>query len=95
VYDAESGQVLTASFMDYALPHARSVGAFVMTMDESTPCRTNPMGVKGVGELGTIGAAPAVVSAAIDALSRAGYATQARALQMPLVPEKVWRALQP
>ena len=95
VYDAESGQVLTASFMDYALPHARNVGTFVTTMDESTPCRTNPMGVKGVGELGTIGAAPAVVNAAIDALSRAGYATQARALQMPLVPEKVWRALQP
>jgi carbon-monoxide dehydrogenase large subunit len=95
VYDAESGQLLTASFMDYALPHARSVGAFVMTLDESTPCRTNPLGVKGVGELGTIGAAPAVVNAVVDALASAGHAAQARALQMPLLPEQVWRALQP
>jgi carbon-monoxide dehydrogenase large subunit len=93
VYDDESGQVLTASFMDYALPHARTIGAFTMTMDESTPCRTNAMGVKGVGELGTIGATPAVVNAVVDALARAGHAAQARSLQMPLLPETVWRAL--
>jgi carbon-monoxide dehydrogenase large subunit len=95
VYDAGSGQMLTASFMDYALPHARTIGAFTMTMDESTPCRTNAMGVKGVGELGTIGATPAVVNAVVDALARAGHAAQARTLQMPLLPETVWRALQP
>jgi carbon-monoxide dehydrogenase large subunit len=94
VYDAQSGQLLTASFMDYALPHARNVGVFTMTMDESTPCRTNAMGVKGVGELGTIGATPAVVNAVVDALARAGHEAQARALQMPLLPETVWRALQ-
>ena len=94
VYDRESGQLVTASFMDYALPHARTVGPFVMTLDESTPCRTNPMGVKGVGELGTIGATPAVVNAVVDALARAGRAEQARSLQMPLLPEQVWRALQ-
>jgi carbon-monoxide dehydrogenase large subunit len=94
VYDALSGQLLTASFMDYALPHARNVGVFTMTMDESTPCRTNAMGVKGVGELGTIGATPAVVNAVVDALARAGHEAQARALQMPLLPETVWRALQ-
>jgi carbon-monoxide dehydrogenase large subunit len=64
-----------------------------MTMDESTPCRTNAMGVKGVGELGTIGATPAVVNAVVDALARAGHAAQARSLQMPLLPETVWRAL--
>jgi aerobic carbon-monoxide dehydrogenase large subunit len=93
VYDAESGQALTASFMDYALPHARTVGPFVMTMDESTPCLTNPMGVKGVGELGTIGATPAVVNAVVDALARAGFAAHARTLQMPLLPEQVWRAM--
>ena len=62
-------------------------------MDESTPCLTNPMGVKGVGELGTIGATPAVVNAVMDALARNGFAEQTRGLQMPLTPERVWRAL--
>ena len=94
VYDAESGQALTASFMDYAMPHARMAGRFEMTMDDSTPCLTNPMGVKGVGELGTIGATPAAVNAVVDALARNGFARAARTLQMPLVPERVWRALQ-
>jgi len=65
-----------------------------MTMDESAPCLTNPMGVKGVGELGTIGATPAVVNAVVDALARNGYAQQARTLQMPLTAERVWRAMQ-
>ncbi|HEY3563698.1 MAG TPA: molybdopterin cofactor-binding domain-containing protein, partial [Casimicrobiaceae bacterium] len=95
VYDAESGQALTASFADYAIPHAAMIRQFDMAMDESTPCLTNPMGVKGVGELGTIGATPAVVNAVVDALARAGHAAQARSLQMPLLPETVWRALQP
>ncbi|MDE2359372.1 MAG: molybdopterin-dependent oxidoreductase, partial [Betaproteobacteria bacterium] len=94
VYDTESGQALTASFMDYALPRASDTCRFEMTMDESTPCLTNPMGVKGVGELGTIGATPAVVNAVIDALARHGFEEQARRLQMPLTPERVWRALQ-
>ena len=94
VYDAESGQTLTASFMDYAMPHARMAGRFEMTMDDSTPCLTNPMGVKGVGELGTIGATPTVVNAVADALARNGFAQAARTLQMPLLPERVWRALQ-
>jgi carbon-monoxide dehydrogenase large subunit len=94
VYDAASGQALTASFMDYALPHARTIRRFEMTMDESTPCLTNPMGVKGVGELGAIGATPAVVNAVLDALARSGHADAARTLQMPLEAERVWRALQ-
>jgi aerobic carbon-monoxide dehydrogenase large subunit len=93
VYDAESGQALSASFMDYALPRARMFAHFEMTMDESTPCLTNPMGVKGVGELGTIGATPAVVNAVVDALSRHGFAAQAMKLQMPLTAERVWRAM--
>ena len=94
VYDAESGQALTASFSDYAIPRAAMIRHFDMTMDESAPCLTNPMGVKGVGELGTIGATPAVVNAVVDALARNGYAQQARTLQMPLTAERVWRAMQ-
>ena len=56
VYDRETGQALSASFQDYAIPHADMIRHFEMTMDESTPCLNNAMGVKGVGELGTIGA---------------------------------------
>ena len=93
VHDAASGQPLTATFMDYALPRASLVRHFAMTMDESTPCRNNLLGVKGVGELGTIGATPAVVSAVVDALVRAGAGAGADALQMPFTPERVWRAL--
>ena len=78
--------------LDYALPRANVV-RFV-TMDEATPCRNNAMGVKGVGELGTIGATPAVVNAVVDALVRAGHAEGASRIQMPLTPAKVWRALQ-
>jgi aerobic carbon-monoxide dehydrogenase large subunit len=93
VYDPESGQLLTGSLMDYALPRADLVSRFRTTMDESVPCRTNPLGAKGVGELGTIGATPAVVTAVIDALARAGAAAAAERLQMPLTAERVWRAL--
>jgi carbon-monoxide dehydrogenase large subunit len=92
VYDAESGQALTASLMDYALPRARDLCNFDTRTDESTPCLNNAMGVKGVGELGTIGATPAVVNAVLDALTRAGADTSA--LQMPLTSERVWEALQ-
>ncbi len=94
VYDADTGQALSASFMDYAIPHTRMLRHFDMAMDEATPCLNNPMGVKGVGELGTIGATPAVVNAVIDALVRGGYGAQAQALQMPLSPARVWAALQ-
>ena len=91
VHDRESGQLLSASFMDYALPRADIVRHFEMTMDESTPCLANAMGVKGVGELGTIGATPAVVNAVMDALVRAS--ARLDGLQMPLTSERVWRAL--
>ena len=74
VYDRETGQALTASFQDYALPRADMIRHFEMTMDESTPCLNNAMGVKGVGELGTIGATPAVVNAVLDALRPRGRA---------------------
>ncbi len=93
VYDRESGQPLNASFLDYAMPRADMVKGFRTELDQSTPCLTNPLGVKGVGELGTIGATPAVVNAVIDAVARAGAGARAYAMQMPLTPEKVWRAL--
>jgi carbon-monoxide dehydrogenase large subunit len=93
VYDRESGQLLTGTLSDYALPRADLVRAFRTELDQSVPSLNNPLGVKGVGELGTIGATPAVVNAVVDALARAGAAERAAAMQMPLVPEKVWRAL--
>jgi len=93
VYDRETGQAVTASFQDYALPRADMIRHFHMTMDESTPCLNNAMGVKGVGELGTIGATPAVANAVVDALDRAGRRGQALALQMPMTAERVWKAL--
>ena len=94
VYDRETGQALTASFQDYAIPHADMIRHFEMTMDESTPCLNNAMGVKGVGELGTIGATPAVANAVLDALARNGLGARADKLQMPFTAERVWRALQ-
>ena len=93
-YDAQSGQAVTASLMDYAMPRADIIRDFVHVLDQSTPCRNNPLGVKGVGELGTIGATPAVVNAVADALVRAGHADGASRIQMPLTPVKVWEALQ-
>jgi carbon-monoxide dehydrogenase large subunit len=93
-YDAETGQPLSLSYMNYALPLADMTPEFDMTMDEATPSINNPLGVKGVGELGTIGATPAVVNAVVDALARNGFEKGALALQMPLTPERVWRAMQ-
>ena len=92
-YDAETGQLLSASFMDYALPHADGFVGFKTAFDVRIPCKTNPLGVKGVGELGTIGATPAVVNAVIDALDHAGLGAAAEAIQMPVTGERVWRAL--
>jgi len=93
VHDRASGQPLSATLLDYALPRASMVRHFAMSMDESTPCRNNLLGVKGVGELGTIGATPTVVNAVVDALVRAGAGARVDALQMPLTGERVWRAL--
>jgi len=78
VYDRESGQLQTGTFLDYALPRAGDV-----------PCTTNPMGIKGAGEAGTIAACPAVMNAVIDALSPLGV----RQLDMPATAEKIWRAI--
>jgi aerobic carbon-monoxide dehydrogenase large subunit len=92
-YDRDTGQLLSASLMDYALPRVDGFRGFVTRFDESVPCRTNVLGAKGVGELGTIGATPAVVNAVIDAL--VGRSAAAEQLQMPLTSEKLWRALAP
>jgi carbon-monoxide dehydrogenase large subunit len=93
MYDHSSGQLITASLMDYAMPRADIIGDFVHGLDQSTPCRNNPLGVKGVGELGTIGATPTVINAVVDALFRAGRGDRTSQMQMPLTPEKVWQAL--
>jgi carbon-monoxide dehydrogenase large subunit len=92
VYD-ESGQLVTASFMDYAMPRAEVFRNFKTEFDTSIPCTTNPLGVKGVGELGTIGATPTVVTAVIDALADAGLGRDAEKVQMPLTGMAVWKAL--
>jgi carbon-monoxide dehydrogenase large subunit len=92
-YDPGSGQPLSASFMDYALPRIDGFRDFKTEFDTSVPCTTNVLGAKGVGELGTIGATPAVVQAVIDALDHAGQGRDAERVQMPLTPERVWRAL--
>jgi carbon-monoxide dehydrogenase large subunit len=93
VYEAASGQVQTGTLMDYALPRADMAPPFRTEFDTSVPCLTNPLGIKGVGELGTIGATPAVVNAVVDALDRAGHGRAAELVQMPLVAEQMWRAV--
>jgi carbon-monoxide dehydrogenase large subunit len=89
IYDPDSGQLLTGSLMDYAIPRADDLPSFKPGFDESVPCKTNPLGAKGCGEIGTIGAVPAVVHAVLDAL--AGYGVEH--MEMPLTAEKVWRAI--
>jgi carbon-monoxide dehydrogenase large subunit len=87
VYD-DSGQLLTATLLDYALPRAHNLPSFELDRTV-TPCPHNPLGVKGVGEAGAIASPAAVTNAVVDALSHLGV----RHLDMPLTPEKVWRAI--
>ena len=89
VYEAGSGQLLTASFMDYAMPHADMLKA-VTIQDRSVPSPNNPLGVKGAGEAGTVGALPAAMNAVLDALRPAGVTV----LDMPASAARVWAALQ-
>jgi carbon-monoxide dehydrogenase large subunit len=88
LYD-DSGQLLNASMLDYCIPRADNM-PFFETDHTITPCPHNPLGVKGVGEAGTIASTPAVVNAVIDALSDYGV----KDLQMPLTPQRVWAAMQ-
>jgi aerobic carbon-monoxide dehydrogenase large subunit len=89
VYDKDSGQLVTASLMDYALPRADDAPAFHFET-RNIPCTVNILGVKGAGEAGTIGAAPAVMNAVADALWRA---YRIRHIDMPATPERVWAAI--
>jgi len=88
VYDA-SGQLLTGSFMDYAMPRAGLVGGLTVT-DHAVPTATNPLGAKGVGEGGVTGSMPALMNAVLDALRGAGV----KEFEMPASPQRLWRALQ-
>ncbi len=87
VYD-EQGQLITGTLMDYAVPRASHIPNFELDRTE-TPSPVNPLGVKGVGEAGTIGATPAIVGAIVDALAPFGV----RHLDMPIKPENVWRII--
>jgi aerobic carbon-monoxide dehydrogenase large subunit len=88
VYDTDSGQLLTGSYMDYCMPRAGDMGELT-TEFSSIPCTTNPIGVKGVGESGAIGAPPVVINAVIDALRSLGIDR----IDMPATPFRVWQAL--
>jgi carbon-monoxide dehydrogenase large subunit len=87
-YDAE-GQLLTATYQDYCIPRADDIPAISVTLDDSAPCRTNPLGAKGCGESGAIGGPPCIANGVMDALSEFGI-TQ---LKTPLTPQKVWQAI--
>ena len=89
IYEPESGQLLTASFMDYALPRASDLPSFEVALCP-TPTTLNPFGAKGCAEVGTVGIPPAIVNAVIDALRPLGVDS----IEMPLTPERVWRAIQ-
>ena len=88
-YDSE-GQLLTASYQDYCIPRADDIPPIEVTLDESAPCRTNPLGAKGCGESGAIGGPPCVANGVMDALSDLCIKT----LTTPLSPLKVWQAIQ-
>jgi len=87
-YDPETGQLLTGSFNDYALPRADDVPPVEFAFNV-VPCKTNPLGIKGAGEAGAIGAPPAVINAIVDALAEFGV----EHIDMPATPERVWRAI--
>jgi carbon-monoxide dehydrogenase large subunit len=88
-YDSE-GQLLTASYQDYCLPRADDIPPISVTLDDSAPCKTNPLGAKGCGESGAIGGPPCIANGVMDALSELGI----RQLNTPLTPQKVWKAIQ-
>jgi aerobic carbon-monoxide dehydrogenase large subunit len=87
-YDAE-GQLLTASYQDYCVPRADDIPPIEVTLDDSAPCRTNPLGAKGCGESGAIGGPPCITNGVMDALSELGI----RSITTPLSPLKVWQAI--
>ena len=86
-YDSD-GQILTGSFSDYAMPRADDLPAFEVGLNE-VPAKTNPLGVKGTGEAGCVGAPPAVMNAVLDALRPLGVTD----LDMPTTPQRVWSVI--
>jgi carbon-monoxide dehydrogenase large subunit len=89
VFDPDSAQMLSGSFMDYAMPRASDIPNITIGLHD-VPCLTNPIGVKGAGEAGCVGAPPAVISAILDALRPYGVTD----IAMPATPERVWQAIQ-
>jgi carbon-monoxide dehydrogenase large subunit len=89
VFDAESGQLLSGSFMDYAMPRASDAAKVIDITYNNTPCATNVLGIKGAGEAGTVGALGAAMNAVVDALAPLGI-TQ---IDMPATPLKIWQAI--
>jgi len=85
----DEGQLLSASFMDYALPRAADLPFFESELDESQPCTHNPIGAKGCGEAGTIAAPAAVINAVLDALHSRGV----HDIEMPATPQRIWQAI--
>jgi carbon-monoxide dehydrogenase large subunit len=88
VYD-DTGQLITGELMDYAIPKASNM-PWIESSHTETPSPVNPLGVKGVGEAGTIGCSPAVVNSVVDALSPLGV----RHIDMPMTPERIWKLVQ-
>lgn len=88
VYDPDSGQLVTGSFMDYGMPRAGDLPDIAFST-QNIPCATNPLGIKGAGEAGCIGAPPAIINAIVDALAEYGV----RHVDMPATPEKLWRLI--
>jgi carbon-monoxide dehydrogenase large subunit len=89
VFDPDSGQLIAGSFMDYALPRADNL-SFIEVKSNPSPTATNPLGCKGAGEAGTVGAVPCVINAVVDALSVYGV----RHIDMPATPQRVWQTIQ-
>jgi carbon-monoxide dehydrogenase large subunit len=89
VFDPESGQLLSGSFQDYAMPRADNFPPFEIEFN-NVPCATNVMGIKGAGEAGSVGSLASVINAVIDALSPYGI----RTIDMPATPLKIWRAIE-
>jgi carbon-monoxide dehydrogenase large subunit len=89
VYDRDSGQLVTGSFMDYAMPRAGLVNG-IKLLHHPVPTKLNPLGAKGVGEAGVTGSMPALMNAVVDALRQAGV----RKFEMPATPARIWKALQ-
>ena len=87
-FDTESGQLVTGSFMDYTMPRADDM-SYIDVMSNPCPTDTNPLGCKGAGEAGTVGAVPCVMNSVVDALSEYGI----QHIDMPATPAKIWAAI--